>query len=380
MELKNIKIPFNKPSFVGDELKYISQAVNSGKISGDGVFSKKCTDLMEKKFHAKKILLTPSGTAALDMTALLLQLHKGDEVITPSFTFTSTVNAFVLRGAKPTFVDIRPDTLNIDETKIEAAITKRTKAIYCVHYAGVSCEMDAIVKIAKRHKLYIVEDAAQGVNAKYKKRYLGTMGDLGAYSFHETKNINCGEGGALVINNDRFIKRAEIIREKGTNRSQFFRGEIDKYTWCDIGSSYLLSEVLAAYLYAQSEKLDELTARRGSLYKQYVSQLNSFEKKGFIRLPKIPKHCTTNYHIFYILFASRKERNRVMDGMKKKGILTVFHYLPLHTSPMGKRFGYNKGKYPITEKVADTLLRLPLYNDLSQKQVNFICKSLKKLI
>ena len=373
------RIPFNKPSFAGNELSYIKQAVKSGKISGDGFFTKKCTELMKKKFHAKQILLTPSGTAALDMTSILLNLKHGDEVITPSFTFTSTVNAFVLQRANPVFVDIRQDTLNIDETKIEEAISPRTKAIYCTHYAGIACEMDAIVNIAKKHHLFIVEDAAQGVNAKYKKRYLGTIGDLGAYSFHETKNFNCGEGGALIINHNKFIERAEIIREKGTNRSQFFRGEVDKYTWHDIGSSYLLSELLAAYLYAQLEEMKTITARRKKIYNFYLHALSDLEKRGVIRLPIIPKHCTSNYHLFYLILGSNKERNRVMDRMKKKGILTVFHYLPLHTSPMGKRFGYKLGQYPITESTADQLLRLPLYNDLNEKQIEFICKALKGL-
>lgn len=371
------RIPFNKPSFAGNELGYIKQAVYSGKISGDGFFSKKCSDLMKKEFHAKHILLTPSGTAALDMTGILLNLKHGDEVIAPSFTFTSTVNAFVLQGAKPVFIDIRPDSLNIDETKIEKAITSSTKAIYCTHYAGGACEMDTIVKIANKYKLFIVEDAAQGVNAKYKNKYLGTIGDLGIYSFHETKNINCGEGGALIVNHNKYIKRAEIIREKGTNRSQFFRGEVDKYTWHDIGSSYLLSEILAAYLYAQLENMKKITARRKKLYNYYLYHLSDLEKKGLLRLPIISKYCESNYHIFYLLLNSNKVRNRIMDRMKKKGILTVFHYLPLHISPMGKLFGYKKGQYPITENIAVRLLRLPMYSDLTEKQIEYICTTLK---
>lgn len=374
------RIPFNKPSFTGNELLYIKQAVSSGKISGDGVFSKKCTMLLEHKFHAKKILLAPSATAALDMTALLLNLHKGHEVICPSFTFTSTVNAFVLQGAKPIFVDIREDTLNIDEAKIEEAISPRTKAIYCTHYAGIGCEMDAILRLAKKHRLFVVEDAAQAVNAKYKNQYLGTFGDFGAYSFHETKNFNCGEGGAIVINNKKYIDRAEIIREKGTNRSKFFRGEIDKYTWCDLGSSYLLSEISAAYLYAQLEKMGKITQKRKRLYLRYQSELSFLEKKGFINLPNIPEHCTPNYHIFYILLASEKERDRIMKAMKMKGILTVFHYIPLHAAPMGKLFGYRKGQFPITEDVSKRLLRLPLYFDLDEHQIIHISKSLRKLI
>jgi len=378
MELNKIKIPYNKPSFVGNELNYIKLAVKSGKISGDGNFSKKCTNLLERKFNAYKILLTPSGTAALDLSALLLNLKDGDEVISPSFTFTSTVNSFVLLGAKPVFVDIRPDTLNIDETKIENAISEKTKAIYCVHYAGVACEMNKILEIADKYKIPVVEDAAQALNAKYKNQYLGTFGDFGVYSFHETKNINCGEGGAIVINNKHFAKRAEIIREKGTNRSQFFRGEIDKYTWCDIGSSYLLSEILAAYLYAQLEKMDEITFKRKIIYTYYKNVLSDLEKKGKVKLPLIPTHCTSNYHIFYILLNSNKQRNLIMDEMKKKGILAVFHYIPLHTSPMGKNFGYKKGQFPVTEEIAERLLRLPLYNNLRASQVNNICSLLRK--
>lgn len=380
MAIDRIKIPFNKPSFAGKELIYIKKAVESGKISGDGEFSKKCTDLFKRKFKVKHILLTPSCTAALDMTALLCNLKQHDEVIVPSFTFTSTVNAFVLQGARPQFVDIRKDTLNIDENKIEELITPHTKAIYCVHYAGIACEMDAIKKIAQKHNLFLVEDAAHGVNAKYKDKYLGTIGDFGTYSFHETKNFNCGEGGALVINNSQFIKRAEIVREKGTNRSQFFRGEIDKYTWCDIGSSYLLSEILAAYLYAQLENMNKIVMRRKKLFSYYMYTFSDQEKEGKLQLPLIPKHCTPNYHIFFVLLESRKERDRVMNAMKQKGILTVFHYLPLHTSPMGKRFKYTKGQYPITENIADRLLRLPLYNDLNEKDLEYISKQFKRLI
>lgn len=375
-----LKIPFNKPSFAGNELKYIKQAVLSGKISGDGMFNKKCTQLLEKKFKANSIFLTPSGTSALEIPALLLNLRSEDEVIAPSFTFTSSVNAFVLRGAKPIFVDIRTDTLNIDENKIEAAITTRTKAIYCTHYAGVSCEMDKILKIARKHKLFIIEDAAHGVNAKYKNQYLGTIGDFGVYSFHETKNFNCGEGGALVVNKPKFVERTEIIREKGTNRSQFFRGEVDKYTWYDVGSSYLLSEVLAAYLYGQLEKMEQITVKRRKIYNFYIDALSNLESRGVFKLPTIPEHCTPNYHLFYLLLNSQKERNRVMDEMKKKGILTVFHYLPLHTSPMGRRFGYKKGQFPITEMVSERLLRLPLYNSLTRNQMESITKSLRKVL
>jgi dTDP-4-amino-4,6-dideoxygalactose transaminase len=372
-----IKIPFNKPSFIGNELKYIKEAVMSGKISGDGMFSKKCTDLIKKKFSAKSVFLTPSGTAALDMTALLLNLTKGDEVIVPSFTFTSTVNAFVLYDAVPVFVDIRQDTLNIDENKIEEKITQKTKAIYCMHYAGTACEMDKIMKIAKKHGLFVVEDAAQAMNAKYKDKFLGTIGDMGIYSFHETKNYNCGEGGAILINNPKYISRAEIIREKGTDRAKFFRGEVDKYTWRDIGSSYLLSDVLAAYLYAQLENLEKITNERKRSYNFYFNNLHELEKNGILRLPSIPRECRTNYHIFYILLDSEKSRNQLMFFLKQKGILSVFHYLPLNDSPMGRKLGYKKGECPITESLSSKVLRLPLYYGLTMKELDYVQKCIK---
>lgn len=375
-----INIPFNRPVFAGNELRYIKEAVKSGKISGDGIFAKKCTDYIEKKFKAFKAFLTPSGSAALDLSALLLNLVPGDEIILPSFTFTSTANAFVLFGGRPKFIDIRPDTLNIDETKIEENINRKTKAICCVHYAGIACEMDRLKEIAKEHDLVLIEDAAQGINASYKGKYLGTIGDLGIYSFHETKNINCGEGGALVINNPKFIKRAEIIREKGTNRPQFFRGEVDKYTWHDIGSSYLLSEILAAYLYAQLEHMDRIAKKRKKIYNYYKESFKDLERRGVIRLPIVPEHCQSNYHIFYILFESQKERDRIMGGLKKAGILAVFHYLPLHVSPMGRKFGHKKGDLPITENIAGRLLRLPLYNDMTIRELDYIQKTVKRLI
>jgi len=378
--MAKIKIPFNQPVFAGNELKYIKEAVKSGKISGDGIFAKRCTDYITKKFNALRVFLTPSGTAALDLSALLLNLLPQDEIILPSFTFTSTVNAFVMFGGRPKFVDIRSDTLNIDETKIERLINKKTKAICCVHYAGVACEMDELKRIAKKNNLFLIEDAAQGINAKYKNKYLGTIGDFGIYSFHETKNINCGEGGALMINNQRFIKRAEIIREKGTNRTQFFRGEVDKYTWLDIGSSYLLSEILAAYLYAQLEKMDEITENRRKIYDFYKKSFKDLEKRGVLRLPIIPKYCRANGHIFYLLFDNQKTRDRVKEKLKKAGILAVFHYLPLHTSPMGKKFGYKKGDLPVTENITGRLLRLPLYNDISMKELDYVQKTVKKVL
>ncbi|PIR08037.1 dTDP-4-amino-4,6-dideoxygalactose transaminase [Candidatus Gottesmanbacteria bacterium CG11_big_fil_rev_8_21_14_0_20_37_11] len=374
------KIPFNRPSFAGKELKYIKQSVYSGKISGDGMFSKMCTDLLVKKLHTKAIYLTSSGTHALDMSAILLNLKPGDEVIVPSFTFTSTANAFVMFGARPKFAEIRSDTLNIDESKIEPLITSKTKAVYCMHYAGVGCEMDKLKEISKKYKLFLVEDAAQALNAKYKNRYLGTIGDIGIYSFHETKNYNCGEGGAIVINNNKFVKRAEIVREKGTDRTKFFKGEINKYTWKDIGSSYLLSDVLAAYLYAQLEHIEEIKRKRKYIFEYYFDNLREYEKKGYLRLPVIPKECETNYHIFYLLFDSNKDRDRMMNNLRKSGILAVFHYLPLHSSPMGKKFGYKKGDLPITESISGRLLRLPIYNDLKLREIEYIVKSIKRLL
>lgn len=371
--MKNLsKIPFNKPFIIGKELYYIAQSVLSGHISGDGMFTQKCHLLMEEKFKTKKVLLTTSCTSALEMAAILCEIREGDEVILPSYTFVSTANAFFLRGAKPVFVDIRPDTLNIDETKIESAITKRTKVIIPVHYAGIGCEMDTIMDIARKHSLYVVEDAAQGVNAKYKGRYLGTIGDIGAYSFHETKNFICGEGGAIVINNEKFAKRAEIIREKGTNRSQFFRGEVDKYTWIDIGSSYLPSDLLAAFLYAQLEHLDEITLNRKRIYYYYRESLLELEKKGKLRLPVIPDNCESNYHMFYILLSDEEKRNRLMQFLKDNGILAIFHYVPLHTSPIGRSFGYNLGDLPVTEKLSNCILRLPFYNTLSEEEAEYV--------
>lgn len=380
MEKHRIKIPFNKPNFVGKEILYIRQAVASGKISGDGKFSQRCCQLMENKFGARKVMLTPSGTHALDMASILLSLKPEDEVIAPSYTFTSTVNSFVLTGAKPVFVDIRPDTLNIDEKKIEEKITRKTRAIFCTHYGGVGCEMDTIMVIARKHHLTVVEDAAQAICATYKDKFLGTIGDMGAYSFHETKNINCGEGGAIIIQNRSLGKRAEIVREKGTNRSQFFRGEVDKYTWVDIGSSYLLSEIAAAYLYAQLQKISVITNKRKKIFNLYQKLLTPLVKQGALRFGVVPRYCKSNYHILYILFESTKLRDKVMLGMRKKGILAVFHYLPLHTSPMGQRFGYRKGDLPITEDLWAKLLRLPLYNDLKISEVEYICKSLEKLV
>lgn len=372
-----MKIPFNKPFIIGKELDYLAQSVLNGHIAGDGLFTEKCHLLMEKEFRARKILLTTSCTTALEMAAILCEVGPGDEVILPSFTFVSTANAFYLRGAKPVFIDIRTDTLNIDETKINAAITERTKVIAPVHYAGVGCEMDTIIEIANRNDLYIIEDAAHGVNAAYKDRHLGTIGDFGAFSFHETKNYICGEGGAILINNERFIERAEIIREKGTNRTKFFRGEIDKYTWVDIGSSYLPSDLLAAFLYAQLENMGRITERRKEIYNFYLKELASLADDGILQLPVIPEYCRPNYHFFYIILRDKKIRNDLLSYLNSKGIGAVFHYIPLHLSPVGRSMGYVDGQFPITESISDRLLRLPFYYSLKKDEQAEVIKAIK---
>jgi dTDP-4-amino-4,6-dideoxygalactose transaminase len=361
------RIPFNKPFLVGKELYYIAQSVLSGHTAGDGPFTRQCQGLMERKFEAKKILLTHSCTAALEMAAILCEIGPGDEVILPSFTFVSTANAFYLRGAKLVFVDIRPDTLNIDESYIEEAITESTKVILPVHYAGVGCNMEFVMELANRHNLYVVEDAAQAVNAKYNNKFLGTIGDLGTYSFHETKNYICGEGGALVINNDKFIERAEIIWEKGTNRKKFFRGEVDKYTWVDIGSSYLPSDLLAAFLYAQLENMDEINLRRRDLFDYYYKALIPLVNDGYLRLPYVTSQCESNSHLFYIILEDEDTRNALMDYLKSKGILAVFHYVPLHLSSVGRSMGYDQGQLPVTEAMSGRLLRLPFYHDMKEE-------------
>lgn len=366
------KIPFNRPSFSGNELNYITKSVLSGQISGDGVYTHKCQEFLEKRFNAKTILLTTSCTHALELASILLDLKGEDEIIVPSYTFSSTVNAFMLRGTKPVFVDIRLDTKNINENLIEEKITKNTKAIFLVHYAGVSCEMDKIMEIAKSHNLYVVEDAAQGVDAKYKEKYLGTIGTFGCYSFHETKNFMCGEGGALVINDEKFIERAEIIREKGTNRSKFSRGEVNKYTWLDIGSSYLPSDVLAAFLFAQLENMDKINMVRKNIYYRYFEAFRELEKEGRLCLPFIPTNCSSNYHMFYILLENQVERDNMIQCLKEQGIVSVFHYLPLHSSLMGKKLGYKDSDLPITEDVSKRLLRLPFYNDMTTEEQDYV--------
>jgi dTDP-4-amino-4,6-dideoxygalactose transaminase len=370
-------IPFNKPFIVGKELYYIAQAVLEGHIAGDGVFTRKCHQLLEEKFQAKKVLLTHSCTAALEIAALLCDIQPGDEVILPSFTFVSTANAFCLRGAKPVFVDIRPDTLNLDETLIEQAITSNTKVIVPVHYAGVGCEMDTIMAIARKHKLLVVEDAAQGVSSLYKGKYLGTIGDIGTYSFHETKNFISGEGGALLLNNERFIDRAEIIREKGTNRSKFFRGEVDKYTWVDLGSSYLPSDIVAAFLYAQLENIDQINERRQEIFDYYYAGLQPLVQQELIQIPQIPDTCQCNNHLFYLLLEDEQTRDGLMTYLKAKGIYAVFHYLPLHLSAMGQAMGYSEKELPVTESVSARLLRLPCYYELSRNEQDQVMRAVE---
>ena len=359
-------IPFNKPCLVGQELAYVSQALASGWISGDGAFTKKCQARLAQSLGVPQVLLTTSCTHALEMAALLLELEPGDEVILPSFTFVSTANAFVLRGAKPVFIDIRPDTLNLDETKLEALISSRTRAVVPVHYAGVGCEMDSVLDTARRHGLSVVEDNAHGLFGRYRGRYLGTFGRLATQSFHETKNITCGEGGALLINDARLIERAEIIREKGTNRSRFFRGQVDKYTWMDLGSSYLPSDLLAAFLCAQLEAADKIQAHRRRVWEFYQDHLLGWAKDNGIPLPCVPPHCEQTYHMFHLLLPSLAQRQAFIAHMKARGIMSIFHYVPLHLSDMGRRFGGKPGDCPVTEQISDRIVRLPFYNDLTE--------------
>ena len=359
-------IPFNRPFIVGKELYYMAQAVQRGHLAGDGQFTRKCNAWMEETFRARRVLLTQSCTAALEMAALLADVGPGDEIIMPAYTFVSTANAFVLRGATIRFVDIRPDTLNMDETRIEPLITPRTRALVPVHYAGVACQMDAIMAIAARHDLLVIEDAAQAVNSTFDGQYLGTIGHLGCYSFHETKNFICGEGGAIVINDPRFLERAEIIREKGTNRAKFFRGEVDKYTWVDIGSSYLPSELIAAFLYAQLEQANEITTRRHAIHHRYALGLQPLAAAGHLRL-QAPAGTEHNAHMFYIIVNSEPLRAGLIAHLKAHDIHAVFHYVPLHTSPMGRRYGYKPGDLPVTEDLSQRLLRLPCYYELSQQ-------------
>lgn len=371
-------IPFNVPPYVGKEIEYIRDAIESRKISGDGKYTKLCSKWMEEKFKALKVLLTTSGTSALDMALLLCDLQPGDEVILPSYTFSSTANAAVLAGARLVFVDIRPDTMNIDETKIEAAITDRTKVIIVMHYAGVACEMDTIMDIAYRHHLKVVEDAAQGVMAKYKDRYLGTIGDFGCYSFHETKNYSMGEGGALIINDPAYIERAEILREKGTNRSKFFRGEIDKYTWVGFGDSYLPSELNAAYLWAQLEKADEINQNRLQSWNRYYEALKPLEDAKKIKLPVVPETCVHNGHMFYLKCRDLEERGKLISFLKERGILSVFHYIPLHSAPAGLKYGRFHGDDEYTTKESEKLVRLPMYYKLEKSDIDYVIESVRE--
>ncbi|MBK0093758.1 dTDP-4-amino-4,6-dideoxygalactose transaminase [Erwinia sp. S59] len=370
-------IPFNAPPVVGSEVEYMQSAMASGKLCGDGGFTRRCQQWMEQHFGSKKVLLTPSCTASLEMAALLIDIQPGDEVIMPSYTFVSTANAFVLRGAVIVFVDVRPDTLNIDETLIEAAITEKTRAIVPVHYAGVACEMDSIMALAAKHQLFVIEDAAQGVMSQYKGRALGTIGHIGCFSFHETKNYTAGgEGGATLINDAKLVERAEIIREKGTNRSQFFRGQVDKYTWRDIGSSYLMADLQAAYLWAQLEAAERINQQRLHLWQRYYDALKPLAAAGRITLPMVPENCRHNAHMFYIKLRDSDDRQALINWMKEAEILTVFHYIPLHSSPAGERFGRFHGDDRFTTKESERLLRLPLFYNLSDNNQRTVISSL----
>lgn len=371
-------INFNVPPFVGKEMEYMKQAVDNKKICGDGEFTKKCNKWIEERFDAQKVLLTTSGTTALEMAAILCDLHEGDEVILPSYTFSSTATSIVLTGAKLVFVDIRPDTMNIDETKIEAAITERTKAIMAVHYAGVACEMDTIMDIAKRHNLKVIEDAAQGIMSTYKERALGTIGDFGCYSFHETKNYSMGEGGALVINNPQYNEKAEILREKGTNRAKFFRGQVDKYTWVDYGSSYLPSDLNAAYLYAQLEEADEINENRLAVWEAYHEAFLLLQEKGLVELPVIPSECKHNAHMYYLKLRDLEERTAFINYLRENGVQSTFHYIPLHSAPAGLKFGKFYGGDEYTTKESERLTRLPLYYGMDANDIKKVIEVVKK--
>ena len=374
-----MRISFNRPPFAGKETEYIKEAVEkNGMICGDGPFTKKCSQWMKDRFQTKNVLLTTSCTHALEMAAFLADIQPGDEVIMPSYTFVSTADAFVLRGATCVFVDIRPDTMNIDETKIEEAITEKTKAIVPVHYAGVSCAMDEIMAIAKKYNLKVVEDAAQGVNAFYKGKALGTIGDFGCYSFHETKNYSMGEGGAILFQDDRYLEPAEILREKGTNRSQYFRGQIDKYTWVGYGSSYLPSDMNAAYLWAQLEEADKINDKRLSIWNFYHEELKELEDKGVLERPYIPEYATHNAHMYYIKVKDLRVRTKLLAYLKERGILSVFHYVPLHSATAGKKFGRFHGEDVYTTKESERLCRLPMYYSLSLEEAAEVVKALKE--
>lgn len=371
-------IPFNRPTNVGNELEYIRQAIQSSHLAGDGSFTKKSHAILEQAMNVPKALLTTSCTHALEMSALLLDLKEGDEVIVPSFTFVSTINAFVLRGAKAVFADVRPDTLNLDESKLEALITPKTRAIVVVHYAGVGCEMDAIMEIANRHHIPVIEDNAHGLFGKYKGKDLGTFGVMATQSFHETKNLTSGEGGALLINDEKYFEDAEILREKGTNRSRFFRGQVDKYTWVNLGSSYLPSEILAAHLLAQLEKREEIQSARKKIWETYYKELSDWAEENHVQMPFVPAHCEQTYHMFYMLFPSLEARTKAIAHLKERGIQAVFHYLPLHLSPMGEKYGGKLGDCPVTEQVSDQLIRLPFYTNMTEDEQKIVIAALKE--
>jgi dTDP-4-amino-4,6-dideoxygalactose transaminase len=371
-----LKVPFNRPSVVGREVAYMAEAIQRGHISGDGEFTRRCQDLLKQRLGVEAALLTTSGTHALEMSALLLDIAPGDDVLMPDFTFVSTANAFVLRGARPVFVDIRPDTLNIDESLIEERITPRTRAIVPVHYAGIGCDMDSIGRIAERHGLAVVEDNAHGLYARRAGRVLGTYGALAALSFHETKNFYCGEGGALLVNDPALVARAEIVREKGTNRKRFFRGEVDKYTWVDVGSSYVLSDLLAAFLLGQLEQRETVLSARRAIFERYAAGLSNWAREQGVGLPHVPPDCEPSYHIFYLLLPTTEARTRLIAALRARGILSVFHYLPLHRSEMGKRLCPADSEFPVTDSVSERLVRLPFYTTLSESDQAFVVESI----
>ena len=376
--MNELRVDFNRPVIVGREFEYMRQAIENAHISGDGPFTKKCHAFFEKELGVPKALLTTSCTHALEMAAMLLDIQPGDEVIIPDFTFVSTVNAFVLRGAKPVFMDIRPDTLNLDESRLEAALTPKTKAIVPVHYAGVGCEMDTIMEIATRHHVAVVEDNAHGLFGKYEGKYLGTFGSMASQSFHETKNFTSGEGGALLINDPILVERAEIIREKGTNRARFFRGQVDKYTWVDIGSSYLPSDILAAFLLAQLEQREKIQLHRKQVWELYYAGLKDWADAHDVQLPHIPQNCEQSYHMFYMLLPNLELRQRLIAYLRERGVYSVFHYLPLHLSDMGQSFGGKIGDCPVTERVSDQLIRLPFHNSLTSADQELVIDLLRE--
>ena len=373
------RIPFNKPSFAGDENRYIAEAIERGHISGDGHFTKRCHEILEQSLGVPKALLTTNCTHALELTGFLLDLRPGDEVIVPSFAFVTTANAYAVRGARPVFVDVRPDTLNLDEQLVERAITPRTKAIIALHYAGVGCEMDELLALGRKHGIPVVEDNAHGLYGKYKGRWLGTLGCLATQSFHETKNFTCGEGGALLINDPRYVERAEILREKGTDRSRFLRGLVHKYTWVDLGSSYLPSDILAAFLCAQLEARERIQAKREQVWRRYAGELAGWARANGVTLPRVPAHCEASWHMFQILCASTAQREALIDRLAARGILAVFHYLPLHLSEMGRRFGGKEGDCPVTEDITSRLVRLPFYNALTEDEQSEVIEAVTGL-